>query len=52
MLATESWDPSDDRSWRGVQVDTPIPARFVRVWIDDWDGPGGGLNELEVWGVP
>ena len=52
VLANDTWDPAEDRSWRGVQVDTPLPGRFVRVWVDDWNGPGGGLNELDVRGIP
>jgi hypothetical protein len=30
---------------------TPVAARYLRIFIDDYDDLGGGINEIEVYGL-
>jgi hypothetical protein len=31
--------------------DTPVAARYLRIYVDGYDGLGGGINEIEVYGL-
>jgi len=39
-------------AFREIILKTPIQGRYVRFYVDDYYMNGGGLNELEVYGVP
>jgi hypothetical protein len=30
---------------------TPVAARYLRIYVDGYDGLGGGINEIEVYGL-
>ena len=30
---------------------SPVAARYLRIYVDDYDGLGGGINEIEVYGL-
>ena len=38
-------------SWYTYTTDTPIEAKFIRFNVTDYHTYGGGLNELEIYGI-
>ena len=50
-LAEGTGEMETDLVFHTEQTTTPIPGRYIRFEVNGYDGYGGGLNEIEVFGA-
>ncbi|MFT5584486.1 MAG: hypothetical protein ACI9VR_002071 [Cognaticolwellia sp.] len=51
LIASGTGDQETDLRYRQVGLSTPVSAKYIRFYVDSYHGKGGGLNEIEVYGL-
>ena len=50
-IASGTGSLETDLVFHPEDLSTPVTARYLRFYVDGYDGSGGGLNEIQVQGV-